>query len=345
MKKSHRLVAGSLVALVITGCSTGVQERREAKNDFTYLNTSPLTEWTAAPNTLPYVYKDYEIPKGDFTGAKGKNVDIRSPKLALALLSGSIVEMLPPQSDQLAAILWLPSASVSANYWGSIAHSLLLHEIKIATQSDHQIDTQWVNWQLKDETKALLASYRIESISQGARHGIKISIIDWQQDGKAIKPSSFEAERYISYMMNYLSASYEAKQKQLASKKLADENVMLTISMGSDRSGLAVMIVREPYGDFWLRASDLLPMMGFEITDKNESQGTINVKYSKPNEAFWQTLGIKPISLSSGQYIFQLGDLVNRTSINLNDTTGKPIDEQKLTELLAVFAKIKPAQQ
>ncbi len=57
-----------------------------------------------------------------------------------------------------------------------------------------------------------------------------------------------------------------------------------------------------------------------------------------PGSAYWTRVGEKPIDLKSGnKYTFLLGDLVNRTSINLTNSAGKPVSEDVLKALVPML--------
>lgn len=114
----------------------------------------------------------------------------------------------------------------------------------------------------------------------------------------------------------------------------------IPISMGSDRSGFPVIIARTPYNVFWQRLPSLLPAMGFELEERNQSQGTVKAKYAAPDDEFWQEIGLQPIDLAPGTYNFLFGDFGNRTSINVTDASGKPVEEELLKSMVPVLAHI-----
>ncbi|MEI8634142.1 outer membrane protein assembly factor BamC [Vibrio sp. PP-XX7] len=80
------------------------------------------------------------------------------------------------------------------------------------------------------------------------------------------------------------------------------------------------MIARSPYDALRQRLSQSLMKIGFKIEDQNRSQGTMSVKYSRPDDEVWSSLGVQAFTLPQGSYTFLLGDLENRTSINMTDS-------------------------
>ncbi len=114
----------------------------------------------------------------------------------------------------------------------------------------------------------------------------------------------------------------------------------IPITMGTDRSGFPVIIARTPYNVLWQRLPMILPKMGFTIDERNQSQGTIKAKYASPDDEFWNEIGVKPMELKSGTYTFLFGDLGNRTSINVTDSSGKPVEEAFLKSMAPVLAAV-----
>ena len=92
MKLSHQLVVSSLAVFVLSACSGDATQRRQAKDDFDYLNTPPLTEWNNIEGVNPRNYTNYQIPQGEFSGGVGRDVDIRPPQQVLELIPGARAE-------------------------------------------------------------------------------------------------------------------------------------------------------------------------------------------------------------------------------------------------------------
>jgi len=88
----------------------------------------------------------------------------------------------------------------------------------------------------------------------------------------------------------------------------------------------------------WHRLPNILPKMVFKIEERSQSQVTITAKYASPDDEFWNDIGVKPVALAAGKYTFLLGDLCNRTSINITDSSGKPVEEEFLKSLAPVLA-------
>lgn len=335
MKYSHQLVIGSLAVFVLTACSGSASQRRQAKDDFEYLETPEFSQWQLPEDAVPQFYPNYDIPDGEFTGGIGKQVDIRPPQQVLELIPGARSERRDGE-----VTLWLLREEEAAKVWQTALDMLENRNIEIREQTDSQVETGWVSWESEDEEVTIGSRYLIERFEANNRHGFKISLIDWKE-GSEIKPvTATNKERYNAFMTNLVTAKYDQDLREEAALKAQELVKQIPISMGSDRSGFPVIIARAPYNILWQRLPELLPSMGFTIEERNQSQGTIKAKYASPDDEFWEQIGVKPIDLKGGTYTFLFGDLGNRTSINVTDAAGKPVEEELLKSLVPVLAAV-----
>ncbi|CAK4068955.1 outer membrane protein assembly factor BamC [Vibrio sp. MarTm2] len=335
MKLSHQLVLSSLAVFVLTACSGNATQRRQAKDDFEYLDTPALEEWKMAEGAEPQFYTNYQIPQGDYAGGIGKEVDIRPPQQVLELIPGARAER-----KQGETTLWLLRESELDTVWATAMKMLQEQNIGIREQTATRVETDWVTWSSEDEDVELGARYEIDRVKAGGRHGFKIALIDWKEAGKEMPVTALNKERYNALMTNLVTARYDLDLREEAQRKAQELVKHIPITMGSDRSGFPVIIARTPYNVLWQRLPRLLPNMGFTIEERNQSQGTIKAKYASPDDEFWTEIGVKPIGLSSGTYTFLFGDLGNRTSINVTDSSGKPVEEELLKDMVPVLSAV-----
>ncbi|EEX92953.1 lipoprotein [Vibrio orientalis CIP 102891 = ATCC 33934] len=335
MKLSHQLVVSSLAVFVLSACSGSATQRRQAKDDFEYLNTPPLEEWTLADGAKRQFYIDYKIPQGEFTGGVGREVDIRPPQQVLELIPGARAER-----QQGETTLWLLREDEVEKVWQTALTMLEERQIGVREQTATRIETDWVTWTSEDEDGELGARYAIERVAAGGRHGFKISLIDWREAGKEMPVTATNKERYNALMTNLVTARYDLDLREEAARKAQELVKKIPVTMGTDRSGFPVIIARTPYNVLWQRLPKLLPEMGFTLEERNQSQGHVKAKYASPDDEFWNDIGVKPIALKSGTYTFLFGDLGNRTSINVTDSTGKPVEEQLLQDMAPVLAAV-----
>ncbi|HFQ4902106.1 TPA: outer membrane protein assembly factor BamC [Vibrio vulnificus] len=335
MKFSRQLVLSSLAVFVLSACSGSATQRRQAKDDFAYLETPPLEQWQLPEGATPQFYPNYNIPQGEFAGGIGKQVDIRPPQQILELIPGARYER-----NQGEVTLWLIKQEEADEVWQTVKDMLAERQIPIDMQSDTHIETGWVTWRSEDEEMEIGSRYAIDRFEANNRHGFKINLVDWRE-GTELKPVTVtNKERYNVFMTNLVTSQYDQVKRDEAQRRAQELVKQIPITMGTDRSGFPVIIARTPYNVLWQRLPMILPKMGFTIDERNQSQGTIKAKYALPDDEFWNEIGVKPMELKSGTYTFLFGDLGNRTSINVTDSSGKPVEEAFLKSMAPVLAAV-----
>ena len=335
MKLSSQLVMSSLAVFVLTACSGGANQRRQAKDDFEYLNTESLSEWNMSADAQPQFYPNYDIPQGNFEGGIGKAVDIRPPQEVLELIPGARLERSNGE-----VTLWLLRKDELDLVWQTVQNMISTNQIPVEKQSENLIETGWVTWNSADEDMEIGSRYDISRFEANNRFGFKVNLVDWREGEQVKEVSRTNRERYNVLMTNLVTARYDQQVREDAQKKAQELVKQIPITMGTDRSGLPVIIARAQYNVLWQRLPELLPKIGFTIESRSQSQGTVEARYASPDDAFWNDIGVKPIDLDAGKYTFLFGDLGNRTSINVTNSSGKPVEAEFLKSLAPVLAAV-----
>ena len=335
MKLSSQLVLSSLAVFVLTACSGGANQRRQAKDDFEYLNTESLSEWNMPADAQPQFYPNYDIPQGNFEGGIGKAVDIRPPQEVLELIPGARLERSNGE-----VTLWLLRKDELDLVWQTVQNMISTNQIPVEKQSENLIETGWVTWNSADEDMEIGSRYDISRFEANNRFGFKVNLVDWREGEQVKEVSRTNRERYNVLMTNLVTARYDQQVREDAQKKAQELVKQIPITMGTDRSGLPVIIARAQYNVLWQRLPELLPKIGFTIESRSQSQGTVEARYASPDDAFWNDIGVKPIDLDAGKYTFLFGDLGNRTSINVTNSSGKPVEAEFLKSLAPVLAAV-----
>ncbi len=340
MKLSRQLVISSLAVFVLVACSSDPSSRRQAKDDFTYLESTPLKEWSLPQGADPQFYPNYDIPVGEYLGGVGENVDIRPPQQILDLIPGSRSEVKDGE-----ATLWLVNEDEQIKVWRTTLQALSNQGVKLRENTLTRIETDWLTWDFKDEKSSVGSRHVIEKLEFSRRYGLKFNLIEWREGSQVKSVKATDKERYNILMTNLVTSIYDQNLHAEAALKAQTLLKRIPVSLGKDRSGLPVIIARAPYSTLWQRMPTILSPLGFKIEERNQSQGTIKVKYAKPDDEFWLDLGVKPFELSGSSFTFLMGDLNNRTSINVTDSSDKPISEQLLTDLAPILEKVAEISQ
>ena len=335
MKFSHQLVISSLAVLVLSACSGGPEQRRQAKDDFEYLNTPSFEKWAVQSDAKEQFYPNYDIPAGEYNGPIGKSVDIRPPQQVLELIPGARSEFKDGE-----VTMWLLRQDEVDKIWQTVQEMIQERDIALRENNDKHIETDWVTWISEDEVNTIESRYSIDRFEANNRFGFKVSLIDWREEGKVLEVSRTNKERYNTFMTNIITSTYDQKLREEAALKAEQLIKKIPVSMGTDRSGLPVIIARAPYNLFWQRMTNILPKIGFKLEERNESQGMMKAQYFSPDDEFWQSIGVKPLEMTGVSYQFLFGDLGNRTSINITDSSDKPVTEEVLKALTPVLSAV-----
>lgn len=204
MKCSRQLVISALAVFVLSACSSSPAERRQAKDDYTYLDAKDFHQWTMPAGTELHYYPDYQIPTGQYQGEIGSKVDIRPPQQILELIPGARADM--TSGD---AVLWMVRQAEADKVWDTTLKALTDGKVPLVKQTDTLIETAWVRWVSKDEDSEIDARYQLSRVTANNRFGIKVSLVDWRQGGDQGKPSVSQKDRYTAYMTNLITNRYD----------------------------------------------------------------------------------------------------------------------------------------
>ncbi|WP_434356424.1 outer membrane protein assembly factor BamC [Parasalinivibrio latis] len=332
MKLSYRLGLCAIVVAALSACSGGASQRRQAQNDFDYLETPGLEAWHTLPGQEFVVNRAYEIPDVNATGAVGSGVDIRPPQQVLALIPGARADV-----DERGVTLWLAQPGQMDTLWPIVSKVLKDDSVSVEAVDNNELDTGWYVWSNEDDD-SIAAKYRITRLDRGELKGLRVAMTGWREGNSQSDPQAIYRDRYTALMTNLITAGYDDQMRENARLEALKLVKQIPISMGKDRGGLPVIIARAPYEVFWERLPDVLGQLGFTVEDRNRSQGTVEVKYSRPDDEVWEKLGIQPLDMGGKKFTLQLGDLTNRTSVSVADSDGKPLPEETLSAVSRALA-------
>lgn len=326
MKAVYKLSLSALLVSTLAACSGG-DSRRQAADDFKYLETPPLTQWQTLPDQQAELSGAYRVPTQAFDGPIGRNVDIRPPQQILELVPGARYER-----DADSVSVWVPRQDQLQRLWQTVETMQQSGQLPTRTASPDGIETDWVEWAMSDDDEVIESRYLITPVEDRGRYGLRVQLVEWKRDGAADNVTAGSKDRANAQMTNLITAQYDAELREEARLRAQELVKNIPISLGNDRSGLPVIIARAPYEVFWERLPAILGELGFTIEDRNRSQGLLTVDY-KSDDDHLEALGVEPLQLDKRKYTVLLGDLGNRTSINLTDSAGKPVSEEALASL------------
>lgn len=335
MKHLFKLGLSAVMATTLMACSNP-EAHRQASDGFQYLDTRLLKNWRALPDQQVEFSGAYQIPAAKaYNGLLGSDVDIRPPQQVFELLPG-----MRYQRHENSVLVWMPQQD-DGKLLGETIESLVADGLlPIRAMEAKGVETDWLKWSGKDDDETVETRHYINPIKDKMRSGFRVNILEIKYGGVPVELTPTLRDRYNTKMTNVLSTRFDDELRKEARLQALKRVKNIPTSMGTDRSGLPVIIARAPYDVFWERFPAMLNKLGLTIDERNNSQGTLNLRYSAPDDELWRALKIKPLPLSRKKYHVQLGDLGNRTSINLTDTSGKPVDEEVLKRFSIQLAAV-----
>ncbi|WP_434524519.1 outer membrane protein assembly factor BamC [Photorhabdus asymbiotica] len=327
-------IAGMSLAMLLAACSSDQSYKRQVNGDYAYLEAPPLKALNVpAGMILPLQNGEYDIPPTISKGLIGKELDIRPPSQALALLSGSRTENSIKSSKLL-----LENTPENSNLWSQINNVLLKKGDKISQRDDanQTLVTDWIEWQRTDEDVPYQTRHRISIAHQNYQIELSVANEGLRQGGQQVT-DPVEIQRYNALMLNELIEGVNRQRERMSDNPSAHNLGPLDVQSGGDTSGLPQMIVRAPYNIVWDRLPAALEKVGMKVGNRSRSTGSITVTYKSLSTSDWKSMGVNEPSISEGDYKLQIGDLNNRSSLQFISDKGKPLTQVQNDELVAVL--------
>ncbi|MBM7454311.1 outer membrane protein assembly factor BamC [Oceanisphaera litoralis] len=314
---SKTMIMGLLAMSVLAGCSNP-ETRAQANRGFDYedarLRTTPLL--IPAGLEAPDFNREYVIPAptdGAIGGVTGKAVDVRPPTQVLPLVRGTEVmdggsglwfyqqRLEQPLEQELSQALdaffkgQKAEFSRTAQGWRSDGRA-------IGSEQQH------FSWQLvPDEVRRAVAVQ------------IRIEGGDTQR--------AQDRQRAEAAMLNAFSLSY---QRELTKQQNLLDRSPITLTLDQVEGRL---LTDEGYDRSWKRLVALLPQLGFELTNRQQALGYVDVEFDGLSKGKWRDLGLPALNIPEQEYRIQLGDLGEQSSITLSDKNKVPVSADILSQL------------
>ncbi|CAK9885589.1 MAG: Outer membrane protein assembly factor BamC [Candidatus Erwinia impunctatus] len=325
-------VVGLSLAMLLSSCSSDQRYKRQVSGDESYLQTTDVGDLrTPAGMILPLQNGDYDIPRvSNTSGLLGKQLDIRPPAQALALVDGARA-----QSTNNNSVLLFDNAS-GQRLWSEVQSIIEQQHFPVESRADDRqsLTTGWVHWQRADEDHQYQGRYQISVDQQGNQQALTVRLLDLKQEESQIT-SLIQLQRYRSQMMNALSTELDKREIQRRDAENNRNTGQLDVQSGADDTGLPLLIVRANFSTVWSRLPDALQRAGMKVSNKDRPQGSITLTYRAPDS--WENLGGVDPELANGEYKLQVGDLDNRSSLQFIDPKGHTLSQSQNDALVKVF--------
>lgn len=332
-KSTVAKVIGLSLVMMLAACSGDQRYKWQVSGDESYLQADDVSELRSpAGMILPLQNGDFDIPPASTKGPVGKQLDIRPPTQALALMSGTRT-----QFAGNTGVLLLENDHSGA-LWPQVVDVIQARNYTIASRTDasQTLTTDWVQWNRADEDHQYRGRYQIGVQQQGYQQALNVKLLELQQEGKGVT-SPVQLQRYTAQMLNELSDGLDKMETSRENAAAHRSATQIDVQSGADDTGLPNLIVRAPFNTVWERLPSALERVNMKVSDKNRSQGSLSVTYKVPDTETWDKLGAKDPQLPDGDYKIQVGDLDNRSSLQFLDPKGHTLTQSQNDALVDVF--------
>lgn len=347
--KQHATMAAVLVALSSAGC-TRFENRMQANGDFDYQNSQLVSAYKTGTFSNDEVRNQFSVPvlteAQTRAGFLTEDVDIRPPTQLIPLIDGVLLasdqqqntkiwfNALKQDDDMLAKVWQLLESYLAVNHIELVSKDESLHTLVTAPFTQRQIYGGFVN------NNELLreASYRLSLEEQAGAHSVALNVellsFSESNDGKTLKfveTDSSKKNIELRFVNSLLEFAYNIKQTDDLNNL---DSQPLPIKLGFDDNHQISWIAGSKFSDTWRKLPDLLALLNFEIVEADNNLGYFLVKYSSPDDDYWQENNLNPFELENAEYFVQLGEMTeDSTSVVWLDAGKKPLPDQKVTDI------------
>ncbi|GIC76008.1 outer membrane protein assembly factor BamC [Moritella sp. F3] len=342
-------------AILVSACS-GTDTRRQANQDFEYLNQTVKPELVIAEGLdTPLYTKRYDVPElveGTEDYPVGAAVDVRSPVQILAL---SPLVRVEEGSENVT--VWFNSRSsqddISAQVWSLLANFLADKKVAIAQldEVNHTLETDWlINNDTFEEFKEvsdyeLKQRYKFTLLTVASKRtvGLQVDLIDHEErlDGTKVDNdlSKGDSRRFAVQMLNLLNIYYEIDRIEGNNKETAEQKASkLKIDFVDQKH--PVITLNIPFDDAWKLMPMVFDKVGITVEDEDKLAATMLVSFDEQSDEYWTENKVTPVTLAEDDYRIQVGEINGNTSIAFFGEDKQPLSAEMMSEL---FISLKDA--
>jgi outer membrane protein assembly factor BamC len=353
-------VAPLVIVAAVSACSSPI-DRRQANNGDEYLQAGTVPRLIIpAELNAPLYSKEYEIPPlGPQANPEivGLKLDIRPPLQVVPMAEGTHVE---ESSEHIKIVIESIDNSVDLReeIYSALQGFLAKQQVAVRTENQQEgyLETEWIEteevidssfWSA-DQIYQLRQRYRfdVEIRPHGRTGNVVIQLVEHEEkyNGKdqEIVLSGADKRRYTIDMLNSAIAYMSVKREKAMKAKRLAQSKGIEVGIAASDSGARYWLADAQYKLVWDRLRIVLPEMGLEITDMDNSKGLLFLNFVD-DSGFWSSLwGDTRLPLKEGAYrlLLQDGESADQTKIMLRDKEDKPLDNELISEIYTSFADL-----
>ncbi|PVX41359.1 Beta-barrel assembly machine subunit BamC [Pasteurella langaaensis DSM 22999] len=320
-----KLVLAVTALATLAACSS--PESRRLANDsyskhaadtikFATLDTAGLTI-IGAENT-------YQLPTENVK--KGEAMDIRPPSKPMAIIQNSVA-----QFDGNRASIVYPAERQSIYNIQQVQR--LLTEKGIAFKANgNQVQTEWTHSDRHDDAGNVQVRYIIEELGNQQANALVVAVSDMKRDDIVTTPTTKEKELYASDLLNQLvgelNTAYRTQQQQTA---LPTNTGPIQAAIINDVNNQTALAMTSNFNQSWTKLGNVLPELGFEITEETVGRGYRSLKYKALDATSWARFGTTQPELEDGEYSMQLSAYGNQSAVVISNKDKEALSGESAT--------------
>ena len=322
--------------LVVSACSSDNSSKQSANDSYEKYATTPAFVMLDTAGLALEQDKTYQLPNIEIT--KGTGIDIRPPSNPMAIIGNSVAQF----DGHRSSIVY--SADKKAVYNLQQIERLLNEQHISFHRQDNVIQTDWTITGRSDDIGDTQIRYQIEEIGNKEANALVLSISEMKRNGIIFTPSVNDKQRYSSDRLNQLvgelNAAYRIQQQQLNTDL---SKTIIPSSLVTDTNGRTSLALEGAFQQSWHKLGQVLPELGFKITQEKASKGYRELKYRAIDKKEWLRLGVERPDLERGEYYMQLTAEGKYSALILSDEDKQALSGEQAQAvyqaLKAVLAK------
>lgn len=139
-----------------------------------------------------------------------------------------------------------------------------------------------------------------------------------------------------------LTTTEEQEQTKFAQEELSSGlyQESITLSSGTDETSLPIILFDTNFAQVWNILPGSLNQVGFEVSEQNQTTGSLKVEFKGLSSSELQSLGAIEFLLPEGIYILQVGDLNTQSSIQLRNENNTYLTQSQNDALAELLQKV-----
>lgn len=347
-KKAYKLSVLLVATLGLQACSWFSANDGREEIDNRYMASKQTQELQIPAEVSELKVEDqFSVPQGLILterDPKGQMLSLEPPQLLL--IGGDGIR---EDKEAQNPTIWL--RATPQDLMASIQLFANEQQINLLDVTQESVQTDWIDDDSDTPIAQRIGVFNID----GQRHKFSLKVLpqnnneiglqslhsaaQYEQDGGWA--DSVTTNGAAKQFLNNFISFYGIQQARIARAKILEEGTIKT-KLGTDKLGNMAIVTERDFQAVWQQLAKVLPQMGLEIIDRDQSKGTYYYLV-KEEPGFWSSMFgdelQSKIDLAPGEYQILVETLANNgTSMTLKNAAGELLSSSKVSEVYPEFS-------